>query len=195
MFGFGTRMDEARYFYERFPEWSKMGKMVTDVHACTDALETIDFIDSKNIFLMGNTIGGSVALIAAAQDKRIKGVAVVSAFSPFRSSNKQYETLRTYSHQHGFLPSLGWYVNTPQQVPLDFGEIISCIAPRPLMVISPTLDWHADAGEVTNTMKSVATVYSLFGQSNQLNFQTPLEINRMTPEMEKDILDFFSKNQ
>ena len=98
MYGFGTRMEEGLYFYERFPEWSKMGKMVTDVHACIDALEKIDFIDSKNIFLMGNTIGGSVALMAAAQDKRITGVAVVSAFSPWRSSNAQYESIRNYSH-------------------------------------------------------------------------------------------------
>ncbi len=191
MFGFGTRMEEARYFYTRFPEWSKMGKMITDVKACTDALEKIDFIDSKQIFLLGNTIGGSAALMAAAQDERIAGVAVVSAFSPWRASNKNYESLRTYSHLHGFLPKLGYFAGNPQDVPVDFGEIMSCIVPRPLMIISPTLDRYADLDEVRNTMKSVAGVYGLYGKQNRLLFQTPLEINRITMAMEEEIVGFY----
>jgi len=192
MFGFGTRIEEAQYFYERFPGWSKMGKMVSDVKACTDALESFDFIDSKHIFLLGNTIGGSVALMAAAQDQRISGVAVVSAFSPWRASNKNYESLRTYSHLHGFLPRLGSFASNPLDVPLDFGEIISCIAPRPLMIISPKLDRYADLDEIKSTMKSVASVYELFGKPNHLLFQTPLEINRMTGDMEEAIAGFYA---
>ncbi len=192
-FGFGTRMEEARYFYERFPEWSTMGKMVTDVKACTDALEKIDFIDSKHIFLLGNTIGGTVALIAAAQDERIAGVAVVSAFSPWRASNKNYESLRTYSHLHGFLPRLGLYARNPTEAPVDFGEIISCMAPRPLMIISPTLDRYADLPEVRRAMKSAEDIYSLYGKSDQLLFQTPLEINRITGATEEEIIGFYSR--
>src|SRR5690606_30613723 len=30
MYGFGTRIEEARNFYKRYPHWSKMGKMVRD---------------------------------------------------------------------------------------------------------------------------------------------------------------------
>lgn len=192
MFGFGTRMEEAQYFYQRFPTWSKMGKMVSDVAACTDALQKFDFIDSRHIFLLGNTIGGSVALMAAAQDERIAGVAVVSAFSPWRASNKTHESLRTYSHLHGFLPRLGSFAENPTDLPLDFGEIISCIAPRPLFVISPVLDRYADPDEVRNTMNSVTNVYGLYGKPNHLLFQTPVEINRITPTMEKEIVDFYS---
>jgi pimeloyl-ACP methyl ester carboxylesterase len=191
MSGFGTRLEEGLYFYERFPQWSKMGKMIVDVKACTDALGTFDFIDNKHIFLLGNTIGGSVALMAAAQDERIAGVAVVSAFSPWRNSNKQYESLRSYSHLHGFIPRLGFFANNIQDVPVDFGEIISCIAPRPLMIISPTLDRYADKEAVKSTMNSVENVYKLYGKPKQILFQTPLEINRMTEEMNEEVAGFY----
>ena len=192
MCGFGTRLEEGTYFYQRFPGWSKMGMLVSDVKACTDALETFDYIDSKHIFLLGNTIGGSVALMAAAQDERIAGVAVISAVTPWRTSNSRYESLKTYSHQHGFIPKLGFFADHPKDAPVDFGEIISCIAPRPLMIISPTLDRYADQDAVQNTMKAVENVYGLYGKKERLIFQRPLEINRMNETMNIDVANFYS---
>ena len=192
MAGFGTRLEEGRYFYQRFPEWSKMGMMVNDVRSCVDAMHAFDFIDTKNIFLLGNTVGGSVALMAAARDSRVAGVAVVSAFSPWRASNKSYESLRNYSHQHGFIPRLGFYASHPQDTPVDFGEIISCIAPRPLMVIAPSLDRYADPEAIKNSMKLVKSVYNLYGKEDHLLFKTPMEINRLTDEMKDEIINFYS---
>lgn len=191
MAGFGTRLEEGTYFYDRFPQWSKMGMMVNDVKACVDALGTFDYIDSKHIFLLGNTIGGSVALMAAAQDERIAGVAVVSAITPWRTSDSRYESVRAFSQQHLFMPRLGLYAAHPQDVPVDFGEIASCIAPRPLMVIAPTLDRYADPGAVLNTMKQVENIYNLFGKKDNLVFRTPLEINRMTETMNKEVTEFY----
>jgi len=193
MVGFGTRMEEGTYFYDRFPTWSKMGMMVNDAISCVDACTSFNFIDTKHIFLLGNTIGGSVALMAAAQDERVAGVAVVSAVTPWRTSNSQYESIRTYSHQHGFIPRLGFFANHPQDTPVDFGEIISCIAPRPLMVIAPTLDRYADTTAVKNTLGNVSNVYALYGKQNNLLIQTPPEINRMTGEMNKEVAEFYSK--
>jgi pimeloyl-ACP methyl ester carboxylesterase len=192
MVGFGTRLEEGTYFYDRFPQWSKMGMMVNDVKALIDGMESFDYIDSKHIYLLGNTIGGSVALIAAAQDQRIAGVAVVSAVTPWRTSNSRYESLKTYSHQHGFIPKLGFFADHPKDTPVDFGEIISCIAPRPLMIISPTLDRYADQDAVQNTMKAVENVYGLYGKKDRLIFQRPLEINRMNETMNADMAKFFS---
>ena len=193
MCGFGTRLEEGTWFYDRFPYWSKMGMMVSDVKTCTDALETFDYIDKSHIFLLGNTIGGSVALMAAARDERIAGVAVVSAVTPWRNSNSHYESLKTYSHQHGFIPKLGFFVNDPEDAPVDFGEIMSCIAPRPLMVIAPTLDRYADQEAVSNTMRSVENIYHLLGKTDHLIFQRPLEINRMNETMNNEVANFYSK--
>ena len=195
MMGFGARQEEGKYFYGRFPHWSKMGNMVDDVSASVDALQTFNFIDGKHIFLLGNTIGGSVALMGAARDERIAGVAVVSAFSPWRNSTPQFESIRNYSHAHGFLPRLGYFAYTPENVPVDFPEIIAAIAPRPLLIISPELDRHADLPSIKKSMASVKSVYEMYRKGDQLQFQTPREINRMTEDMNKAVAEFFENSR
>src|SRR5690606_29840991 len=100
------------------PHWSKMGKMVRDVRSCIDAVEDIHYLDAKRIYLLGNTIGGSVSLMTAALDNRVAGVATVAAFSPWRTSNGQYESIRVYSHLHGFIPRLGLFADNPQRTPV-----------------------------------------------------------------------------
>lgn len=193
LFGFGTRIEEAQNFYERYPQWSKMGKMITDVRYCVDALETFEFIDGRNIFLLGNTLGGKLALMAAALDDRIAGAAVLSAFSPWRTSADQYKSIRVESHQHGLIPRLGFFASRPEDVPIDFPEIIAGIAPRPLLIIAPTLDRHADFAEVKRAVESARVIYDLHHRGGNLRFDTPREINRMTEPMYEDIGNFFVK--
>ncbi|MDP4186347.1 MAG: alpha/beta hydrolase, partial [Bacteroidota bacterium] len=52
MLGFGTRLEEGAHFYDRYPSWSKMGKMVEDVSDCVDALCEMDHVDSNRIFIL-----------------------------------------------------------------------------------------------------------------------------------------------
>ncbi len=191
MFGFGTRLKEAFHFYDRQPKWSKMGKMVLDVQACIDAAQTFDYIAPDSIFVMGDTIGGAVGLIAAAKDDRINAVAAVAAVSPWRASNERYITLHNYSHEHGFIPRLGFYLDIPEQTPVDFPEIMAAIAPRPQMIIAPTLDRHTNHAATSNALDQVSAVYKLLNAEESFRTETPLEINRLMPEMEDQILDFF----
>ncbi|HEY0669541.1 MAG TPA: alpha/beta fold hydrolase, partial [Sphingobacteriaceae bacterium] len=191
MVGFGTRIEEGTYFYKRHPEWSTMGKMVRDVMGSIDAVEDLDYLDKNHVYLLGNTIGGSVSLITAALDSRVAGVATVAAFSPWRTSNQQYESLRTYSHLHGFIPRLGFFAEKPQTVPVDFGEIIAAAAPKPLLVIAPDLDRYTDIPKLKNAMRPVSNVYQLYGKKDQFILTHPHEINRMTKQMYKEVGDFF----
>jgi cephalosporin-C deacetylase-like acetyl esterase len=101
MVGFGSRLEEGTWYYQRFPRWSKMGNMVSDVKSCIDSLESFDYIDSKNICLLGNTIGGAVALFAAAKDERISGVAVVSAVTPWRTRIQDMKVFRLHPLHSG----------------------------------------------------------------------------------------------
>src|SRR5699024_2491673 len=76
LIGFGTRIEEGTQFYERYPHWSKLGKMVADTRAAVDALEGLKYIDGDQIFLSGFALGGTVSLFTAALDDRIAGTAV-----------------------------------------------------------------------------------------------------------------------
>src|SRR5690606_10244181 len=116
------------------------GKMVRDVKSCIDAADDLTYLDDAHVYLLGNTIGGSVSILTAALDDRVAGIATVAAFSPWRTSNSRYESLKTYSHLHGFIPRLGLFADKPAEAPVDFGEVIAAAAPKPMLIIAPDLD-------------------------------------------------------
>src|SRR5690606_6586538 len=103
-----------------------------------------DYLDSQHVYLLGNTIGGSVSLMTAALDDRVAGIATVAAFSPWRSANERYPTVSNYARLYGFIPRLGAFTENPRDVPVDFGEILAAVAPRPVLLIAPELDRHTD---------------------------------------------------
>ena len=88
--GFGTRIHQAERFYERYPHWSLLGKMVADTRAAVDALAALEEIDASRIYLAGYSLGGKVALFTAALDDRIAGVIAASAFTPLRTVSRRH---------------------------------------------------------------------------------------------------------
>ncbi len=192
MYGFGTRIEEAKNFDLRYPKWSKMGKMSRDLMGCIDAVEDLDYLDNDHIYLLGNAIGGSVSLITAALDDRVAGVATVAAFSPWRTANKQYESIRIYSHLHGFLPRLGFFAEQPESTPIDFGEIMAVVAPKPLLVVAPDMDPHTDLPALKNLLSPVRSVYQLYEKEKQLHVVHPHDINRLSRDQYGLVSDFFA---
>lgn len=190
MIGFGSRVEEGTNFYIRYPHWSKLGKMITDIRASVDVLENLEFIDKEKIFLAGYALGGTLSIYAAALDERIAGSAAVSAFTPLRNAgaNKDNEGVMAYSHLHGLIPRLGFFVGNENRLPVDFPEIISCIAPRPLLVIAPELDRHANKEMVSQCMKEVTEVYSFLKSPQNVSFKTPHEFNRFENSQRQELV-------
>ncbi|MEX2234817.1 MAG: hypothetical protein WD824_21825 [Cyclobacteriaceae bacterium] len=62
-----------------------------------------------------------------------------------------------------------------------------------LLIISPDLDRHADLPSVKKSIESVKAVYYLYQKGDQLVFDSPREINRMTTGMNETVADFFRK--
>ncbi|GAA5219603.1 hypothetical protein GCM10025777_02330 [Membranihabitans marinus] len=143
MIGFGTRIEEYKSFYHRYPHWSIMGSMVADTrNVIHDAIGKLDFVDSENVYLFGYSLGGTVALLTAALDDKVKGVAVANGFSSLRQVDKGVEGVLYYSHLHGLIPSLGCFLGEEDKIPIDFDEILSCIAPKSLLIMAGTEDRH-----------------------------------------------------
>jgi hypothetical protein len=177
LIGFGTRVEEGTLFYNRYPGWSKMGKMVSDVSGAIDALENFDIIDDKKIYIGGSNLGASVALIAAALDSRINGVFAYSGFSPWRLENRSDLGLYEFTHMFGLLPKLGFYENRATELPIDWDGIISLIAPRQLTLIAPKLDRHLDHSGVIKLRSKVENMYSGTG-NDQFQFIAPQGFNQ-----------------
>jgi cephalosporin-C deacetylase-like acetyl esterase len=185
MIGFGNRIEEGTRFYDRYPHWSKMGKMVVDVKGAVDALANLEFIDKQKIFVAGYSLGATVGLYAAALDERIAGVVSVAGFTPMRlnTSDKGIEGIKAFSHLHGLLPRLGFFVGNEARIPYDFHEILACIAPRPILVIAPTMDKDATLKDVSYCVEQSKKIYKLYGSTDNIQFFNPEDYNRFSDEM------------
>ena len=161
MIGFGTRIPEVQRFYERFPKWSLMGKMVDDVRSAVDLLSDNDRIDSRRIYVMGYSLGATVGLLAAALDDRIAGVISISGFTPLRAETARKGTgaIENFAFIHGLMPRLGFFKGHEKRLPWDFDEVMALIAPRPLMVVAPRFDQEATFEDVSRSVDDVRRVY------------------------------------
>ncbi len=193
--GFGTRIEEGRLFYERFPNWSKMGRMVADVRYSVDALSEVEFIDPQKIYTAGYALGATVGLYSAALDERIAGTISVCGFSPMRSNTpgKSAEGIYEYSHLHGLIPRLGFFVGQESRIPYDFDEILACIAPRPVFIIAPSWDQYTDIKDIKLCVDEVRNVYDLFKAKDKLEIFTPEDYNRFSPEMQQKVIQWFGE--
>jgi pimeloyl-ACP methyl ester carboxylesterase len=192
---FGTRVRDARYFYERYPKWSLMGKMVTDTRGAMDAVAALEAVDASRIYLVGYALGAKVGLLTAALDDRVKGVAAVCGVDSLRLSTaeKGTEGVQHYSHLHGLLPRLGFFVGQERRLPVDFGEVLAAVAPRRALIIAPRLDRYAPVADVQLELERARKVYARLGNENALQLQMPLAFNSLTPAMEEAIFGWLGE--
>ena len=189
MIGFGNRIEEGTHFYDRYPRWSKLGKMVTDVRGAVDALVNMEFIDGNRIFVSGYSLGATVGLYSAALDERICGVISVCGFTPMRTElpDRGTEGIKRYSHLHGLIPRLGFFTGNEERIPYDYHELLGAIAPRPVLVIAPELDKDAHHSDVVTCVKEAGKVYDLYGSPENIELFSPEDISRLSPEVREKI--------
>eukprot|EP00947_MAST-08B_sp_MAST-8B-sp1_P005841 g5841.t1 len=116
-------------------------------------------VDPDRIFVMGYSLGGNVALHAAALDDRIAGVASFAGFMPYRSDAADGPTggLRRLFELHALVPRLGLFADEPSAVPYDYDELLGAgVAPRPALLYTPAGDRDADFDQVNQCVARAA---------------------------------------
>jgi len=194
--GFGSRQGETGPFYDRYPHWSQMGKMVEDARTAIDALEKDSLVDGQRIYLFGYSMGGTVGLYTAALDARVKGVVSVCGFTPMRTDTADRGTggVARYSHERGLMPRLGFFVGHEAQIPYDFDGLIASIAPRPALVVQPQMDRDATPADVHAAVERASKVYSLYGAASSLGLHEPWDYNRLPDKTQDWIIEWMSQN-
>jgi dienelactone hydrolase len=193
MIGFGNRIDEGTRFYERYPTWSKMGKIVADIKSAVDALSNLEIIDPSKIYTTGYALGATAALYATAMDQRIAGAIAVAGFTPLRTANPGIEGMKAFSHLHGLMPRLGFFVGHETRLPVDFDEVLAAISPRPLLIIAPKYDSNALATDIENAVKQASRVYDLYPGQSGLQLLAPPTENRFSDEIQGAIYQWVQK--
>ncbi len=184
--GTGYRIEEETRFYERYPRWSLLGKMVRDARAAVDALEKVPVVDGKKIYLAGYALGGRVALCAAALDERIAGVVSLAGFTPLRldAARLPGQVLQ---------PRLAAFTGQEARIPCDFSEVLALIAPRPVLLVRPQLDRTSDRAAVRACVAAARRVYALLGAADKLQFAEPDTWNRYGPQLRQAFLPALQK--
>ncbi|MEO6569150.1 MAG: alpha/beta fold hydrolase [Opitutaceae bacterium] len=178
--GFGARQAEIGPFYDRYPHWSQLGRMIEDTRAAIDALEKDANVDPQRISLFGYTIGGAVALHTAAVDPRVKSVVSVSGFTPMRSDTADRPTggLARLSQIRPVAPRLGLFIGREKEVPYDYDALIAAISPRPVLVVQPTMDRDATVADVRSAVENARRIYALNNAADQLKLDEPVDYQR-----------------
>jgi len=192
--GFGLRLLEGRDFYRDYPHWSRLGRMIYDVHAAVDflaegrghAASGMPPIDRRQIYVLGYSVGGMVGLYAAALDERIAGVASFCGFTPLRTDTDAKTTggIRRLWQWHALQPKLGLFHGRERDIPYDFDDVIARIAPRPCLIVSPQRDRDADFADVVACVNRARQAWAQTPNPNALTHLTPNDINRFQADQQ-----------
>jgi len=193
--GLGRRIEEAEGFYQRYPRWSLLGKMVRDAQAALEVLSSRPYVDAGQIWALGYSLGSLVGLHLGALDGRLAGLISVCPPPPFRLDTPEKNTggIRHWSHLHMLLPRLGLFIGHESRIPYDVHLLLAAMAPRPVLVVSPLLDREAPLSDVTRAVESARQVYSLYNASGNLEQLSPEDYNRFGPEMQSLAIEWLKK--
>ena len=192
--GFGDRLLEGASFYDRYPSWSKLGRMVFDVQCALDFLTEghgvaagkMLELDHDQIVLVGYSLGGMVALHAGAIDDRITAIASYCGFTPFRSDTDEKTTggIRRWWQWHGLLPKLGLFDGNEDEIPYDFDDLLKSSSSKPMLIYSALRDRSADPVEVEASVKRAG--------SGEITFIQADDVNRFQSSQHEVLVDWLS---
>jgi len=183
--GFGLRLLEGTTFYDTYPRWSRLGRMIHDVRSAIDfivdgkgqAQSPLPEFDTSHVYLVGYSMGGMLGLHAAALDDRVTGVASFCGFTPFRSDTDERATggIRRLWEGHALLPKLGLFKGQEEDVPYDYDDLFQLIAPRPCLIVSPLRDRASSATAVAESVQSARAFPD--AKDENLIHETPDDVN------------------
>lgn len=183
--GNGGRIEEARDFYRRYPRWSLLGKTVRDTSAALSLLSRHPRVDPAQIFLVGYGTGAMAALVAGALDERAAGVIAVSGLTPMRLDTPGGGTggVARWSRWLPLLPRLGAFVGEERRIPCDWHEVLALVAPRPVLVITPGIDYQSRFEYLRLAVESARPAFELLGAPRNLVFQRTDDYHHFNPEL------------
>jgi hypothetical protein len=125
----------------------------------------------------------------------VKALAAVCGLDALRldSPKKGTEGIRHYSHLHGLMPRLGYFIGHESRLPFDYDQVLALVAPRPVLVVAPELDRYSPVEDVRREVEEARKVYRLLGNENALELDTPLDFNRFKRPTQERVFDWLAR--
>lgn len=178
-------------FYEKYPDWSIMGKTLVDHMQALDLLSQHERVAADRIGTIGVSFGGYNTFFLSSVDPRIKAVVSVCGLSPFTGDpNPARWGIRD------------WYTHFPKltadlkndQVPFEFNEIVALSAPVPMFFYSAQNDrifphWQS----IGETLNDIYKLYGWLGYADRFRYVIGPGEHDFPPEIRKLSYDFFDQ--
>jgi pimeloyl-ACP methyl ester carboxylesterase len=160
----------------RHPGATGLGKWVWDARRVVDFIETLPDADASRIGIMGHSLGGKMALYAAALEPRISAVVSSELGVGFKMSN--YEDYWYLGQKLATAPA--W---------TDQHELIGLIAPRPFLLIGGD---EYDKNESWHYINAARAVYDLYDKRQNIGYFNHHTGHTPSPESVGFAFDWFN---
>jgi len=136
-----------------------------------DLLESLGYVDTDSIGVIGHSLGGHNALFTAVFEPRIKAVVTSCGFTAFHDYYKG--DLKGWTSDR-YMPKIrDVYENNPDKMPFDFPEVLAAIAPRGIYVNAPLQDSNFEVSGVKKCIEAAQPVFELLEAKDQLVVEYP----------------------
>ena len=157
-----------------------MKKVLEDARNGITLLANLDFVDSKRIGTLGHSYGGNTVLFLSALDERI-------AFSCASGSACTYE--------NRMMNGVG--IEMASVIPgfhgkYDIDDLVSCIAPRRLLIVSSEEDKYSKDADCI--VEKASGAYMELGALQHLHHKRYSGGHALTQERYDDIIDWIDSN-
>jgi hypothetical protein len=175
------------------PDLARLGyasgtmKAVWDNIRGLDLLDSLPFIRPGAVAAIGHSLGGHNAIFTAVMDARLGVVVVSCAFDSF--VDYMNGDLSGWTPDRYF-PRIRDYLGRSADIPFDFYELISALAPRPFFASAPSADPNFRWDSVDRIAGAARQVYALYGAQDRLVTRHPDCGHRFPPELRQEAYAF-----
>ena len=186
----GRRPYDTSDFYEKFPNWSIVGKDAWDNQRAVDYLQTLDFVDPDKIGMVGHSYGGHSTIFATALEPRIKVAVANGPVSDFIHHGMHWGVPKGGSNSQS-LPGMRPYVlDHMLPPPVTFYEFSALIAPRPLLVGQAVGERRPMEEE---NCAAVNQVYRALGYPDRVRYHWYAGDHDFPPEAQQAAVEWFRR--
>jgi dienelactone hydrolase len=176
------------------PDLKKLGwesgtlKAIWDNMRGLDLLETLPYVDGRAFGAVGHSLGGHNSVFTGVFDDRLKVIVSscgLDSFLDYYGGKEAYWRLEQGWCQTRYMPRLADYRGRLADIPFDFHELISALAPRHVLISAPQKDSNFRADSVDRIVAAARKVYQLYGCPDHLRVEHPACEHDFPPEMRK----------
>lgn len=178
-------------FYEQYPGWTAVGKMLIDHMHGVDLLSNMPQVNADKIGAIGHSLGGYNAFFLAGIDRRIQALVSSCGFATFAGDPRpnRWGQRDWFSHLPRLTEDIG-----AGYVPFEFNEIAALAAPTPAFYWSGKKDkifpnWQ----EITEGMTDVKELYTFLEAADSFIYLLGAEEHDFPQYIRQSAYDFLDR--